>query len=187
MIPKRIVPRRHGDARGWFTESYHRDRLAASGITCDFVQDNHSFSAARGTLRGLHFQAPPAAQAKLVRCIQGAIWDVAVDIRVGSPTFGQWVATELTAAGGEQLYVPIGFAHGFVTLTDDVEVLYKTTEYYAPACESGIAWDDPDLALPWPLEGRTPTLSAKDQVLPRLAALESPFVYEGNPLRALES
>ncbi len=122
MIPQRIVPARHGDARGWFMESYNRRRLAEQGIDVDFVQDNHSFSARKGTLRGLHFQVPPEPQAKLVRCLAGAIWDVAVDVRAGSPTYGQWVAAELTAAGGEQLFVPVGFAHGFVTLTDNAEV-----------------------------------------------------------------
>ena len=124
MIPQRIVPARYGDTRGWFTESYNKLALAALGIDCDFVQDNHSFSEARGTLRGIHFQSPPHAQAKLVRCLAGAIWDVAVDLRAGSPTFGRWVAAELTAAGGEQLFIPVGFGHGFATLTRNAEVAY---------------------------------------------------------------
>jgi len=184
-IPQRIVPVRHGDARGWFTESYSRRRLAELGIADDFVQDNHSFSAARGTLRGLHFQTPPHGQAKIVRCLAGAIWDAAVDLRAGSPTYGKWVGCELTAAGGEQLYVPIGFAHGFITLTDNVEVAYKTSDYYAPDCDGGVAWDDPDIALAWPLEGLEPMLSDKDRKLPRLADFASPFAYDGIPMAEL--
>ncbi|MEJ6010317.1 dTDP-4-dehydrorhamnose 3,5-epimerase [Novosphingobium aquae] len=185
-IPQRIVPVRHGDARGWFTESYSRRRLAELGIADDFVQDNHSFSAARGTLRGLHFQTPPHGQAKLVRCLAGAIWDVAVDLRAGSPTYGKWVGCALTAAGGEQLYVPVGFAHGFFTLTDNVEVAYKTSDYYAPDCDSGVAWDDPDIALAWPLEGLEPMLSDKDRKLPRLADFVSLFAYDGVPMAELD-
>lgn len=185
MIPKCIVPSRHGDARGWFVESYSRRALAALGIDCDFVQDNHSYSAKRGTLRGIHYQRAPHAQAKLVRCLVGAIWDVAVDLRAGSPTFGKWVAATLTAAGGEQLFVPVGFGHGFVTLTDDVEVAYKTSDYYAPECEGGIVWDDPDLAVAWPLDRLEPVLAGKDAALPRLAEWESPFAYNGQPLLEL--
>jgi dTDP-4-dehydrorhamnose 3,5-epimerase len=185
-IPQRIVPVRHGDARGWFTESYSKRRLEELGVVEDFVQDNHSFSAARGTLRGLHFQAPPHGQAKLVRCLAGAIWDVAVDLRQGSPTYGKWVGCELTAAGGEQLYVPVGFAHGFLTLTENAEVAYKTSDYYAPQCDGGIAWDDPDIGLPWPLEGAAPMLSDKDRGLPRLAAFDSPFAYDGLPMAELD-
>ena len=185
MIPKCIVPARHGDVRGWFVESYNRRALAGLGIDCDFVQDNHSFSAKRGTLRGIHYQRAPHAQAKLVRCLVGAIWDVAVDLRAGSPTFGKWVAATLTATGGEQLFVPVGFGHGFVTLTDDVEVAYKTSDYYAPECEGGIVWDDPDLAIAWPLDGLEPVLADKDAGLPRLAEWESPFAYDGQPLLEL--
>jgi dTDP-4-dehydrorhamnose 3,5-epimerase len=186
MIPKRLAPARHGDARGWFTESYSKRDLAAQGINCDFVQDNHSYSAARGTLRGIHYQAPPHAQAKLVRCLAGAIWDVAVDLRAGSPTFGRWVAAELTAAGGEQFFIPVGFGHGFVTLTENAEVAYKASDYYAPECDGGIAWNDPDLAIAWPLAGVDPVLSGKDAVLPKLAGWESPFAYDGEPLRELD-
>lgn len=185
MIPKRIVPARHGDARGWFVESYNRRALAALGIDCDFVQDNHSYSAKRGTLRGIHYQRAPHGQAKLVRCLVGAIWDVAVDLRAGSPTYGKWVAATLTAAGGEQLFVPVGFGHGFVTLTDDVEVAYKASDYYAPECEGGIVWNDPDLAVAWPLDGLEPVLAGKDTLLPRLAEWESPFAYDGQPLLEL--
>jgi dTDP-4-dehydrorhamnose 3,5-epimerase len=186
MLPKLIRVRRFGDERGWFCESYNAQRFAAAGIVDVFVQDNHSFSAPRGTLRGLHFQAVPHAQAKLVRCIAGAIWDVAVDIRAGSPTRGKWVAATLTAEGGEQLYVPVGFAHGFVTLADDVHVLYKAGALYAPASEGAVRWDDPDLAVDWPLAGASPTLSDKDAAAPSFAELATIFAYEGDPLTALE-
>lgn len=185
-IPKRIVPNRFGDARGWFSESYSRRRLADLGIDIEFVQDNHSFSAAKGTLRGLHFQLPPHAQAKLVRCIAGAIWDVAVDIRAGSPSYGGWVAAELTASGGEQLYIPTGFAHGFVTLTDNTEVAYKASDYYAPDCDGGVVWNDPDLAIEWPLSSREPALSDKDKALPLLKNFSSPFPYDGTPLESID-
>jgi dTDP-4-dehydrorhamnose 3,5-epimerase len=186
MLPKLIRTRRFGDERGWFSESYNADRYAAVGIADAFLQDNHSFSAARGTLRGLHFQALPHAQAKLVRCIAGAIWDVAVDLRHGSPTRGRWVGATLTAQGGEQLYVPVGFAHGFVTLTDDVQVLYKASGLYAPQAEGAVRWDDPEVAVDWPLKGIEPTLSAKDAVAPALADLTTIFPYDGDALTALE-
>lgn len=185
MTPQLIVPKAFGDTRGWFFESYSRRALAERGIDCDFVQDNHSFSAQRGTLRGLHFQVPPAGQAKLVRCLAGAIWDVAVDVRAGSPTYGHWVAATLTAEGREQLFVPVGYAHGFLTLTGNVEVAYKTSDYYSPECDGGIAWNDPDLAIDWPLDGVEPFLSDKDQRLGQLAAFTSPFAYDGNPLASL--
>lgn len=186
MIPQRIVPVRHGDARGWFSETYSRRQLAERGIDCEFVQDNHSFSARRGTLRGIHFQVPPHAQAKLVRCIAGAIFDVAVDLRRGSPTYGQWVGTALTADGGEQLLVPEGFGHGFLTLTDNVQVGYKASGYYAPECDAGLAWDDPDIAIAWPTDAIVPVLSAKDEALPRLRDYASPFAYDGEPMQALD-
>ena len=150
-----------------------------------FVQDNHSYSKAVGVLRGLHFQTPPHAQTKLIRCIRGAIWDVAVDIRRGSPTYGQWVGAELSADNGLQLLAPVGFAHGFVTLTPDTEVEYKVTDYYAPECEGGLIWNDPTLALPWPLDGGVPVLSAKDALLPMLTGFESPFAYDGVPMAPL--
>jgi dTDP-4-dehydrorhamnose 3,5-epimerase len=185
MIPMRIVPVRHGDARGWFSESYSKRSLAEHGIHLDFVQDNHSFSAQRGTLRGIHFQSPPHAQDKLVRCLAGAIWDIAVDLRKGSPTFGRWVGANLTAAGGEQLLVPVGFGHGFVTLTDNAEVAYKTSDYYAPDCDGGILWNDPDLAIDWQLDGTEPILSSKDTLLPNLVNFDSPFVYDGTPLQPI--
>lgn len=186
MIPQRVVPIRHGDARGWFSEVFSRRDYAARGLDIDFVQDNHSFSAQRGTLRGIHFQVPPRQQAKLVRCLAGAIWDVAVDLRAGSPTLGRWVAETLTAEGGEQLFIPAGFGHGFLTLTDNAQVGYKTSDYYAPECDAGIVWDDPDLAIAWPLDGVDPVLSAKDLTLPNLSDFSSPFAYDGKPLEPLD-
>lgn len=184
-IPQLITTVRLTDERGWFSETYNRQRLGAAGIALEFVQDNHSYSAAAMTLRGIHFQTPPHAQAKLVRCLSGAIWDVAVDLRHGSPTFGHWVAAELTAAGGEQFHIPEGFGHGFLTLTPDVEIAYKVSDYYAPECDAGVAWDDPEIAVPWPLQGRSPILSDKDRRLPRLAALETGFAYDGVPMAPL--
>ncbi|RAI37466.1 dTDP-4-dehydrorhamnose 3,5-epimerase, partial [Rhodoplanes roseus] len=144
-----------------------------------------SYSARRGTVRGLHFQVPPHGQGKLVRVLRGRIYDVAVDIRRGSPTFGRFVAAELTAERGEQLWIPVGFAHGFCTLDDDCDVAYKVTDFYAPACEGGIAFDDPQIGIPWPVERADVSLSDKDTTYPRLAAFESPFAYDGEPLRAL--
>ncbi|MXP62979.1 dTDP-4-dehydrorhamnose 3,5-epimerase [Roseomonas sp. M0104] len=180
-----IRPRRFGDDRGWFVESWNRDRFAALGIRCEFVQDNHSMSAAVGTLRGLHFQRPPHAQAKLVRCLRGRIFDVAVDLRKGSPTYGHWVGATLTGEGGEQLFVPVGFAHGFVTLEPGSEVAYKTSAAYAPDCDAGIRWDDPTIGVEWPLPAHGPTLSAKDQRQPALAGFDTPFAYDGRPLQPL--
>lgn len=181
----RIVPKRFEDARGWFSETYQRDRFAAAGIDASFVQDNQSFSRAAGTLRGIHFQRPPHAQAKLVRCLRGRIWDVAVDLRAGSPTYGHWVAAELTAERGEQLYVPVGFGHAFLTLEEDCEVAYKTSDFYAPDCDAGIAWDDPELGIDWPLQAGWPHLSDKDGRLPALKDFVSPFDYDGRPLTPL--
>ena len=179
-----IRPKRHGDARGWFTETYNRDMFAKLGIECTFVQDNHSLSAPAYTLRGLHFQTPPRAQDKLVRCIRGRIFDVAVDLRRGSPTYGQWVGAELSAENGHQLFVPVGFAHGFLTLEPDCEVVYKCSDTYAPDRDGGIAWNS--VGIDWPLPaGVTPELSAKDQVQPTLAAFDSPFPYDGRPLAPL--
>lgn len=186
MLPKLIRVRRFGDDRGWFSESYNAQRYAEAGVADVFVQDNHSFSAPKGTLRGLHFQALPHAQAKLVRCAAGAIWDVAVDVRAGSPTRGRWVGATLSAEGGEQLYVPVGFAHGFVTLTEDAQVLYKASDLYAPQSEGAVRWDDPDVAIDWPLDGLTPTLSGKDAAAPLLREMSIEFPYEGDPLNGLE-
>ncbi len=187
-IPRLLLPARHGDSRGWFTESYNRRKLAELGIGEDWVQDNHSMSAAPGTLRGVHFQTPPHAQAKVVRCLVGAIWDVAVDLRAGSPTYARWVGAELTAARGEQLYVPAGFGHGFLTLSENTEVAYKASNYYAPEADAGFAWDDPDMAIAWPLGNigplgdMEPSLSDRDRGLPHLAGWQSPFAYDGEPL-----
>lgn len=180
-----LTPRRFEDSRGWFVESYHQAKWARAGIDDDFVQDNHSLSRAVGTVRGLHFQAPPHAQAKLIRCISGRIWDVAVDVRRGSPTFGQWQAAELSAENGHQLYIPTGFAHGFVTLEPDSEVAYKASALYAPETEGGLRWDDPSLGIGWPLPGAI--VSEKDAVLPTLADLDSPFAYDGRPLLPLDA
>lgn len=170
-----LTPRRFGDHRGFFGETYSKRGYAELGVDVDFVQDNHSLSAQVGTVRGLHFQAPPAAQAKLVRCGRGAIFDVAVDIRRGSPTYGQWMGAELSAENGHQLYVPAGFAHGFMTLLPDSEIVYKCSDYYAPATEGAVRWDS--CGIDWPLAGITPVLSDKDAVAPALAEFKSPFTY----------
>jgi dTDP-4-dehydrorhamnose 3,5-epimerase len=172
-----LTPRRFGDDRGFFSESWSARRMAEAGCDIAFVQDNHSLSRAQGTLRGLHFQGPPHAQAKLVRCGRGRLWDVAVDIRKGSPTFGQWYGTELSFENGRQLLIPAGFLHGFVTLEPDTEVIYKCSDYYAPECDGAVAWNDPDLAIDWPLEG-DPVLSGKDSAAPRMADFDTPFTYE---------
>lgn len=166
-----LHPRVFGDDRGWFLESWNADRFAeAIGADVVFVQDNHSRSA-RHVLRGLHYQLPPSAQGKLVRCTRGVVWDVAVDIRRGSATFGQWVGQELSEDNHVQLWIPAGFAHGFVVLSEDADLLYKTTDFYDPATDRSIAWDDPDLAIDWPLDD-APSLSAKDAQAPRLAQAE---------------
>ena len=170
-----IAPAKHGDARGFFSEVWKRSALAAQGFTVDFVQDNHSHSQAVGVLRGLHFQRPPSAQGKLVRVTRGAILDVAVDIRQGSPTYGQHVSVELSAENWRQLWVPRGFAHGFVTLLPDTEVIYKVDAEYDPATDSGIAWDDPALGIAWTLPPEGPQLSDKDRRTPRLAEIAPPF------------
>ena len=163
-----ITPKRHGDARGWFTETWSRKAMEAAGLELDFVQDNQAFNAKAGTIRGLHFQQAPHPQAKLIRAIQGAILDVAVDIRPGSATYGQWVGATLTAEVGEQLWVPRGFAHGYVTTADDTELFYKVDGDYAPQLEGGLIWNDPDIGIAWPLDLADPVLSDKDKVLPRL-------------------
>jgi len=184
-LPRLIVPKRHVDDRGWFSEIFHQERLRDIGITCRFVQDNQSSSKQAGTLRGLHFQLPPAAQAKLVTVVKGRILDVAVDIRCGSPTFGKYVSTELSSETGHQLYIPVGFAHGFLTLENDVVVMYKASDYYAPTHEIGIRWNDPDIAFPWPLKEANIIISDKDRRLPLLKEFASPFAYNGQPLAPL--
>ncbi len=156
-----VVPKKFGDHRGFFVETFNKNAFAEAGITPEFVQDNHSLSAEAGTIRGLHFQVPPKAQAKLVRVVRGSILDVVVDIRRASPAFGKWVAAKITATGGEQIFVPVGFAHGFCTLEPDTEVLYKVSDFYSPEHEMGIRWDDQQLGIRWPLSG-APVLSAKD-------------------------
>ena len=181
-LPRIIIPKRHVDDRGWFSEIFHEKRLHDIGITCRFVQDNLSSSKQAGTLRGLHFQRPPAAQAKLVTVVKGRITDVAVDIRHGSPTFGRHVSTELSTESGRQMYIPVGFAHGFLTLEDDVVVKYKVSDYYAPAQDSGIRWNDPDIAIAWPWPEADIILSEKDRRLPFLKDFTSPFEYDGHPL-----
>jgi dTDP-4-dehydrorhamnose 3,5-epimerase len=168
---KLIKPRRHGDARGYFSEVYNAKVFAEAGVTLTFVQDNHAYSQDVGTLRGLHFQTEPYAQTKLVRVARGRIFDVAVDLRRGSPTFGQHVSAELSAENGAQLLVPAGFAHGYYTMEPNTEVLYKVDAYYAPAHDRGILWSDPDLRIPWPIGNAVPHLSAKDTALPRLKDL----------------
>lgn len=170
------VPR-FGDARGFFSETYKSAAFRDLGITETFVQDNHSLSQQAGVVRGLHFQKPPHAQGKLIRVVRGKILDVAVDIRKGSPTFGQHVMAELSAENWQQLWVPAGFAHGFCTLTEDTEVVYKVTSYYAPESDAGIVWDDPELAIRWPVAQAAAVLSEKDLRLPRLAELEACFTY----------
>jgi dTDP-4-dehydrorhamnose 3,5-epimerase len=170
-----VTPRRFGDDRGWFSETWNRKALAAAGIDVDFVQDNQSFSRPVGTVRGLHFQRPPEAQAKLVRVLRGAVLDVAVDIRRGSATYGRWVSVELSAANGRQLFVPRGFLHGFVTREPDTEVAYKCDGYYAPACEGAVRWDDPDLAIDWGIDPAAAILSPKDAAAPAFRDLDTPF------------
>ena len=169
-----IEVKRFYDDRGFFGETFSRSRYESLGINTEFVQDNHSLSRAIGTLRGLHFQAPPHAQGKLVRCGRGAIFDVAVDIRRGSPTYGKWEGYELTSENGHQLYVPVGFAHGFVTLEADSEIVYKCTDYYEPETEGAVLWDS--CGIEWPLSV-DPILSDKDKEAPLLADFDSPFLY----------
>ena len=178
-----VTPARFGDTRGFFSESYSAKVLAEHGITIPFVQDNHSLSQTKGTVRGLHFQAPPHAQDKLVRCGRGALFDVVVDIRRGSPTYGQWFGTELSFENGRQILVPAGFAHGFITRTSDTESIYKCSDYYAPETEGAIRWDDPDLDINWRQgagQGElVAILSDKDAAAPLFADLDTPFTYEG--------
>jgi dTDP-4-dehydrorhamnose 3,5-epimerase len=180
-IPEILVlkPAKFGDERGFFSETYNRKRFAEAGIDLDFVQDNHARSAQAGTVRGLHFQTPPFAQDKLLRVVKGAVLDVAVDVRHGSPTFGRHVAVELSEGAWNQILVPVGFAHGYCTLTPDTEVIYKVTNYYAPKNDAGMLWNDPDLGIDWPVRAEDAILSDKDRALPRFADLPVHFTYAG--------
>ena len=172
-----LKPRRYGDARGYFAELFNVRVFRESVAPLDFVQDNEALSAARGTVRGLHFQREPTAQGKLVRCPKGAILDVAVDMRTGSPSFGHWVGARLDAEDGHQLWVPPGFAHGYCTLQPDTLVSYKVTDYYSPADDGGILWDDPALGIEWPVAPGEAVLSDKDRAAPRLVDLPAVFTY----------
>lgn len=176
---KIITPRRFGDARGFFSESWNRRAMAQHGLDLDFVQDNHSVSAQLDTVRGLHFQSPPHAQDKLVRCGRGALFDVAVDIRVGSPTYGGWFGVLLSAQNGRQLLVPKGFLHGFATREPDTEIVYKCTDYYAPDCDGAVRFDDAGLGIDWGLSG-APSLSDKDAGAQGWADFNSPFHWEAS-------
>lgn len=177
---KLITPKRFFDARGFFSETYTKRSLAEAGIDAEFVQDNHSHSSAKGVVRGLHFQVPPHAQDKLVRVAQGAIFDVAVDIRPGSATFGGHVSAVLSADNWQQIWIPAGFAHGFCTLEPNTTVLYKTTGYYAPECSLGINWNDPALRIAWPIKADQAVLSETDRAYPPLAALGAAIAMAGS-------
>jgi dTDP-4-dehydrorhamnose 3,5-epimerase len=172
-----LTPAKHGDTRGFFSETFRADVMAPHVAESNFVQDNHARSMQQGVVRGLHYQIPPRAQGKLVRCTRGAILDVAVDIRIGSPTYGRHVAVELSAVNWRQLWVPPGFAHGYRTLEDDCEVIYKVTDYYAPECDRGIAWDDPALGIDWRLSAADAVLSDKDRRQPLLADVPPVFHF----------
>ncbi|MEL7116379.1 MAG: dTDP-4-dehydrorhamnose 3,5-epimerase [Pseudomonadota bacterium] len=174
-----LTPQRHGDSRGFFCESWNKQRMAAAGLDYDFVQDNHSISHAPGTLRGLHYQAPPHAQDKLVRCGRGALFDVAVDIRQGSPTYGDWVGVELSFENGKQLMIPAGFLHGFLSLVPDTEIIYKCTDFYNADADGAVRWDDPAIGIEWPLDG-APRLSGKDEAAPLLSDIDPIFTYEAS-------
>lgn len=171
-----LEPKVFGDSRGWFIESWSRQKMEEAGLFYNFVQDNHSFSACKGTLRGLHFQKGEACQAKLVRCVKGAVLDVAVDLREGSPSYKKWIAVELTAENKRQLLIPRGFAHGFLTLTDDVEFVYKADNYYSPENDRSILWNDEELNIEWGIEN--PILSSKDIIAPKLSESDVDFKYE---------
>ena len=173
-----VTPKRFGDDRGFFSETWNRQAWKDGGIDLNFVQDNHSLSAQKGTLRGLHYQTPPHAQDKLVRVVAGSVLDVAVDARKGSPHYGMWVSVKLSAANGKQILVPKGFLHGFVTLEENTQVVYKCTDYYAPECDGSIQYNDPSLGIDWRLEDDGFTLSEKDKNALTFADFDSPFEYE---------
>lgn len=177
---KLITPKRFGDNRGFFAETWNASAFSNAGIHLNFVQDNHSLSEKTGTVRGLHFQAPPHAQAKLVRCGKGALFDVAVDIRKDSPTYGQWVGSELSFENGRQLLIPAGFAHGFMTLQPMTEIVYKCSDVYAPETEGALRWNDCTIDITWPLTGITPEISEKDIQAPSLNGFDSPFTMENS-------
>jgi len=170
-----IKPKKFGDARGYFLESYNARAFAEAGIDAAFVQDNQSLSVQQGTIRGLHFQIPPEPQAKLVRVLKGSVFDVFVDLRRGSKTYGQWGSATLTSEGAEQVFIPRGFAHGFCTLEPNTEIAYKVDGFYAPSCDAGLRWDDPDLGIAWPIPPGGAMLSDKDQKLPFFSGFTSPF------------
>jgi dTDP-4-dehydrorhamnose 3,5-epimerase len=170
-----LAPRKFADSRGYFMETYSVSAFRTLGIHSTFVQDNQSLSIRRGTIRGLHFQTPPHAQAKLVRVLRGAIFDVAVDLRKGSPGYGKWCGARLTAEGGEQLFMPRGFGHGFCTLEADVEVAYKVDDVYAPDCDSGLVWNDPSIGVAWPVAAHEISISDKDAALPAFSGFRTPF------------
>tara|TARA_R110001606_G_scaffold99318_5_gene219166 strand:- start:3530 stop:4087 length:558 start_codon:yes stop_codon:yes gene_type:complete len=172
---KLVIPPRFQDARGFFSETYNAAAFKAAGIKPDFLQDNHSLSVQPGTVRGLHFQAPPFAQAKLVRVLRGAILDVAVDVRRSSPTYGKWVSAELSALNGVQIFVPAGFLHGFVTREPDTEIAYKVDNYYSKECDGAVMWNDPDLAIAWGVEQGEALVSDKDALAQAFADFSSPF------------
>lgn len=174
-----VTPDKHGDHRGFFSEVFKRSDFEAEGISIDWIQDNQSYSATAGTIRGLHFQLPPLAQHKLIRVLRGSIFDVVVDIRRGSPTFAKWAGRTLSSANWRQLLVPIGLAHGFMTIEPDTEVMYKVSAPWSREHERTIRWDDPALGIEWPRMGTTPTLTDKDRDAPTLAEFDSPFVYRG--------
>lgn len=174
-----IIPSRHGDERGYFCETYNANRLREHGIELSFCQDNCSYSRDRGVLRGLHYQKDPFAQDKLVRVVRGSVFDVAVDIRIGSPTYGKWIGIELSADKWNQLLVPRGFAHGFVTLEPDTEFLYKVTSHYSPEHDRSIRFDDPAIGIDWPFPADKLMLSTKDRNAPPLSGADNDFVYEG--------
>jgi dTDP-4-dehydrorhamnose 3,5-epimerase len=184
-LPRLIVPKRHVDDRGWFSETFNERRLGDIGIACHFVQDNQASSKRAGTVRGFHFQLPPVAQAKLLSVLRGRILDVAVDVRRGSPSFGKYISVELSAESREQVYIPVGFAHGYISLEEDVLVMYKVSKYYAPAHDSGIRWNDRDIAFPWPFDDSEIITSEKDSRLPFLKEFTSPFDYDDHPLEDL--
>ena len=185
-VPVRLIEtKRFADERGWFMETWAAERTRALGIDCDWVQDNQSLSRQPGTIRGIHFQAPPFAQAKLVRCVAGKIMDYAVDLRRGSPTYGHHVAAELSADNGLQLYVPVGFGHAFLTLEPDTQVAYKVSAPYDRDSDGGVRWDDPAIGIDWPLPPGGAILSDKDRALPTLAEFDSPFAFDGAPLGPL--